>query len=143
MNFVQSLMKPFHCELKSALNGVRLMKSLLEVIASNIVQSFKDLRIFLESTLIFNLLPKQCCHLCSHSIESNTLLFSNDSNTDQDKLRDAYLQYQLSLYDFDLNQIKETSNYDDECKNCLFEFIKIIIKCLQKFSFLVIELSED
>ena len=30
-------MKPFKCELKSALNGPKLMRSLLEIISSNVV----------------------------------------------------------------------------------------------------------
>lgn len=37
--YVLELMKPFTCELKSALTGTRLMRSLLEVIASNVVLS--------------------------------------------------------------------------------------------------------
>lgn len=38
--YVMSLMKPFTCDLKSALTGTRLMRALLEVIASNVVNSF-------------------------------------------------------------------------------------------------------
>ena len=48
-------MKPFKCELKSALSGTRLMRSLLEIIASNVVTSFAQLRLFLQQTLKFNL----------------------------------------------------------------------------------------
>lgn len=54
-------MKPFKCDLKSALSGTRLMRSLLEIIASGVVQSFSQLRIFLEQTLKYTLQTKQRC----------------------------------------------------------------------------------
>lgn len=54
-------MKPFTCELKSALTGTRLMRSLLEVIASNVVTSFSHLEIFLKSTLKYTLTKKDHC----------------------------------------------------------------------------------
>jgi hypothetical protein len=41
-------MKPFKCELKSALSGPRLMRSLLEIIASNVVSCFPHIRLFIE-----------------------------------------------------------------------------------------------
>lgn len=54
-DYVLDLMKPFKCDLKSALSGVRLMRSLLEIIASNIVPNMPALRVFLDQTLKYTL----------------------------------------------------------------------------------------
>jgi hypothetical protein len=69
-------MKPFKCDLKSALSGTRLMRSLLEIISSNAVQSFHQLEIFLKQTLKYTLQTKQRCELCKRSFEGNQSLFS-------------------------------------------------------------------
>lgn len=59
--YVLDLMKPFTCNLKSALTGSRLMRSLLEIIASNAVQSFAQIRTFLMQTLKHSLQKKLRC----------------------------------------------------------------------------------
>ena len=64
-------MKPFKCELKSELTGQRLMRSLLEIIASNVVMSFSHIRVFLESTLKHTLCKKKSCSKCAPSMQFN------------------------------------------------------------------------
>jgi replicative superfamily II helicase len=73
---VSDLMKPFSCQLKSALTGPRLMKALLEIIATNSVSNLEHIRLFLESTLNFTLCEQQLCSLCQESYSQNKILFA-------------------------------------------------------------------
>ena len=61
---VENLMKPFMCELKSALTGCRLMRSILEIIASGLVECLSDIDFFLKNTLKYTLMTKEECSKC-------------------------------------------------------------------------------
>ena len=95
-------MKPFKCELKSALTGTRLMRSLLEIIASNVVSSFKHIRIFLEQTLKYNLQDKKRCGRCHKSYELNSVLFGLDLENPNYTMERALNEYSLYLQTFTL-----------------------------------------
>jgi hypothetical protein len=58
------LFKPFTAKLSSALYGSRLLRSLLEVIASQAAQSLKELALFISCTLKFQLTKTQSCDFC-------------------------------------------------------------------------------
>ena len=73
---VQSLIKPFKCQLKSALTGCRLMRSLLEIIASGSISSLFDLDFFIKNTLKYTLCNNETCANCFKNFEFNEELFS-------------------------------------------------------------------
>ena len=49
------LLQPFQAKLTSALSGSRLVRSLLEIIASQVVNSMAQIGTFIETTLLFAL----------------------------------------------------------------------------------------
>ena len=54
-------MKPFQIELKSALTGPRLMRAILEIIASGVIESRDDILMFLKQTLVYALASDLDC----------------------------------------------------------------------------------
>lgn len=58
------LLQPFQAKLSSAMNGSRLVRSLLEVISSQVVASLRQISIFIESSLIYQLTQKPSCSRC-------------------------------------------------------------------------------
>ncbi|CDW81021.1 dna polymerase theta [Stylonychia lemnae] len=134
-DYVIDLMKPFKCELKSALTGQRLMRSILEIIASNVVQSFVQIRIFVESTLKNTLCKKVWCNGCIDQFQMNEILFGARDTDDFEEKHRIYNQYDLYLQNFCLQRFK-TEIQDDDCRNCLLEFAKQVVAYLNKFKFL-------
>lgn len=55
------------------------MRSLLEIIASGLVSSFHDIRLFIESTLKHTLCTKVWCECCKATYEVNQILFKKES----------------------------------------------------------------
>ena len=47
------LLQPFETKLSSAMNGSRLVRSLLEIISSQVVGSMSQVATFIQSTLVF------------------------------------------------------------------------------------------
>ena len=70
------LLKPFKAELTSVLNGTRLMRALLEVISSSVINTFHQLNIFIKNTLLFILTEKKSCNLCDKWFDENENLFA-------------------------------------------------------------------
>eukprot|EP00347_Sterkiella_histriomuscorum_P009329 403341625 len=139
--YVLDLMKPFYCELKSALTGQRLMRSLLEIIASNVVTSFKHIRIFIQSTLKYTLCQKMRCNSCTQTYFQNEILFGVIQISDEAQLQKVQNQYNLYLETFRLEQFKDEIQ-DDDCKNCMLEFSKQVVAYLSKFKFLTFNPAE-
>ena len=53
--FLSELLKPYKVDLTSALTGPRLMRAILEVIASGLTQSLEEVETFIERTLVYQL----------------------------------------------------------------------------------------
>lgn len=49
------LLQPFEAKLSSAMNGSRLVRSLLEIISSQVVGSMEQIAIFIQSSLVYKL----------------------------------------------------------------------------------------
>ena len=58
---VLDLVKPFECKLVSALTGSRLMRSLLDIIASGSITTMNDISEYLKNTLKYVLCVKNDC----------------------------------------------------------------------------------
>ena len=69
------LLQPFQAKLTSALAGSRLVRSLLEIIASQAVNSMAQIGTFLETTLLFALTQSDKCSICMATFEANQLMF--------------------------------------------------------------------
>ena len=130
MAHVDELVKPFKCELKSALTGSRLMRSLLDVVASGSSPSMYDLAYFLNNTLKSVLCTKDKCVYCEGKLEHNQALFSNIENID---VYNKFIEY---LDNFEIVHFR-SDIINDECRGCIFEFTKQVIAYLRKFNFLV------
>ena len=132
VSHVLDLIKPFQQELTSALTGSRLMRSLLEVISSGSISTFKDLKCYLSNTLKYTLCSIDSCSSCYKSQECNQALFVESPG------QETYLKFEKFLDDFQLQQFKATISRDD-CRNCLFDFVKMVIAYLRKFNFLIVD----
>ena len=69
------LLPPFQAKLTSALAGSRLVRSLLEIVASQAVNSVAQIGTFLETTLLFALTHSDKCSTCMATFEANQLMF--------------------------------------------------------------------
>jgi DNA polymerase theta len=67
--YVQDLTKPFQCKLVSALTGVRLMRALLDIIASGSITSMPDISCYLRNTLKYVLCTRNECLSCCSTID--------------------------------------------------------------------------
>ena len=127
ISHVQDLIKPFKCELKSALTGSRLMRSLLEFIASGSIQSIRDLDVYLKNTLKYALCTKDECVHCFKNSEFDNILFGrnyyrnhhpNEEITEKQKKK-IYDQFQVYLNQFKLEYFQEDI-LDDNCRGCIY-----------------------
>ena len=62
------LMKPFTAKLSSALDGSRLVRSLLEMIASQAAGSLRELAVFVRNTLKYQLAKPEPCAACTGEV---------------------------------------------------------------------------
>lgn len=60
-HFLAELHKPYEVDLRSALTGPRLMRAVLEVLASGLVKDLEETWIFLEQTLVYQLASEEKC----------------------------------------------------------------------------------
>ena len=60
--FLSELLKPYKVDLTSALTGPRLMRAILEVIASGLTQSLEEVETFVEQTLVYQLASAEKCN---------------------------------------------------------------------------------
>lgn len=70
-----NLLQPFTAKLSSALTGSRLVRSLLEIVASQAVGSLYELGIFIKCTLKYELATLMKCMLCSSGYHQTQSLF--------------------------------------------------------------------
>ena len=103
---VQELVKPFKCDLQSVLTGSRLMRSILEIIASGSIQNLFQLSSFVKQTLKFVLCNNQVCTNCFKVAEDNDVLFSQPDGSDSQKR--VFDQYELFLNKFELEKFRQS-----------------------------------
>ena len=74
-HYKEELSKPFVAKLSSAMNGSRLVKSLLEIISSKFLTTMEQIAIFIKQTLVLQLTVCEKCNRCSDSFETNRGIF--------------------------------------------------------------------
>jgi hypothetical protein len=112
-----------------------LVRSLLEIVASQAVGSLFELGIFVKSTLKYELANLNKCHLCSSGFSHTHSLFEKQP-TDNSRLYflDFINKFEVKKF-IDLEKIP--TNYS--CKTCLLAFSLDVMAYLQKKHFLIIE----
>ena len=119
------LLQPFTTKLSSALFGSRLVRALLEIVASQAVQSLSELSTFIESTLIFQLTKQDKCGGCENSQSSVQKMFKSNQIGDY-------------LAQFDVKKFCEMENLNYECRSCLQAFSLDVMAYLRQKHFLII-----
>jgi len=122
-----TLLQPFQAKLTSALSGPRLVRSLLEIIASQVVGSLPQIAIFIKSTLVYELAELEKCAKCHDDWIHNQVLFGEARVADTEKeekkspLEDFVSSFDIAKF---VDSQNGTSISDDStnysCKNCIF-----------------------
>ena len=85
------------------------MRCLLEVIASQAIDSLPQLRVFIESTLLYQLCTAKQCDLCKPTFKFNQSLFGLSQETDEiGQLIDVKADFQEYLSTFDLKKFSHS-----------------------------------
>lgn len=69
------------------MNGSRLLRSLLEILSSQVVASMGQIATFIQSTLIYQLTRKKFCYRCKDSVLANKKIFNLEGQ--RDEIRDS------------------------------------------------------
>ena len=156
------LLQPFQARLTSAMAGSRLVRALLEIIASQAVNSIAQVGTFIHSTLLFALASVEKCSICLLSASLNQSMFaptlSADAPAEEGLLFSSFIEkFNLKMFvNSNLAKSPESSKPDTlrsseyqidfsehgvnySCKNCILEFTKQVIGYLRAKHFLVID----
>ena len=118
VEYVQELARPFNYAegtLTSALTGERLLRTILEVIACEILSSLPDLLLFLSCTLKYTLCSRTTCPQCSpshHHLNFNNILFKNYAGKELEKgeaeeIEAVYRRFEEEIKRFRIEDFRE------------------------------------